>query len=62
MTLEQFRAKSCAHRGAGASTAPLRWLHSYVSRYCPTCLAETGGGHVPWSGVRAVACRRVALW
>lgn len=59
MTLEQFRAKSCAHRGAGASTAPLRWLHSYVSRYCPNCLAETGGRWQLWWRLKwAFACPR----
>ncbi|TXA40505.1 hypothetical protein DKM27_18760 [Mycobacterium tuberculosis variant bovis] len=61
MTLEQFRAKSCAHRGAGASTAPLRWLHSYVSRYCPPALPRRAGSRpVEWckSG-RVSACGSV---
>lgn len=56
-TLERFRGPSLTGSGAQATTTPLRWLHSYVSRYCPGCLAETGGRWQSWWRLKwAFAC------
>ncbi|BBN48485.1 hypothetical protein JPH1_29600 [Mycobacterium avium subsp. hominissuis] len=42
-----------------AAAAPEQW--DAAIRDIQRALGATGG-HVPWSGVRAVACPRVALW
>lgn len=56
-TLQRFRPKSSSTPGARACRAPLRWLHSYISRYCPSCLAETGGRWQLWWRLKwAFAC------
>jgi TniQ len=57
MTLEPFRRQSSTGPGVEVDRAPLRWLHSYVSRYCPGCLAETGGRWQSWWRLKwAFAC------
>jgi hypothetical protein len=57
MTLERFRGKPPIDSGVHTARAPLRWLHSYVSRYCPDCLAETGGRWQLWWRLKwAFAC------
>lgn len=56
MGLHRFRDKTPTDAGA-RKTAPLRWLHSYISRYCPVCLAETGGHWQLWWRLKwAFAC------
>jgi TniQ len=57
MTLQRFRGKARIDSGVHTVRAPLRWLHSYVSRYCPDCLAETGGRWQSWWRLKwAFAC------
>lgn len=57
MTLERFSGRSPNDPAGRAASPPLRWLHSYVSRFCPDCLAETAGRWQSWWRLKwAFAC------
>jgi TniQ len=57
MALTRYLSKPPSDSGTRTCRAPLRWQHSYVSRYCAACLAETGGRWQSWWRLKwAFAC------